>query len=203
METDKTNLEKYLEDISTIKKLMVKYEESPIIENWAFYTWGILIIAATTLQLLIYGPAGQPGDTHYLYIWVPCLILGGTFETIAWLRYVNKTDTSLGSRKLIKIYISMIIALVAVSFLLFFTLNLTHQLSGVLLISFSVAISFLAQASFGSLFVESAITLVLGIVLMLFSLKDPVINFFSGYYIGAIMIVMGIHTGKLAAINKE
>ena len=202
-EADGKELEKYLSDITTIKKLMTKYEEQSIIENWAFFTWGALIIISTFLHFFVASPPGGPVRFHYLYIWLPCLIIGGTFESIAWLRLIKKTDAILGSRRLIKIYISMILNLIAIIFIFVYSLQQTHHNPGLIILCFSCAMTFIAHASFGSIFIEAGITLLIGMFLILFDGGGWGMNFFAGIYIGIMMFVMGIHSYRLESQNRK
>ncbi|MBN2510954.1 MAG: hypothetical protein JXB03_11790 [Spirochaetales bacterium] len=203
MDSNRTDLDKYLNDISTIKKLMTKYDEQPVVEYWAFFTWGFLIALSSLLHFFVASPPDMPARFHYLYIWIPCLLTGGALETIAWLRQTARTDALLGSRKLIKTYISMIINLVAVIFIFIYSLTLPSHNPGVIILCFSCAMTFVAHASYGAIFVEAALTMVIGIILIMVHATGWLPNVFAGLYIAAMMVTMGIHSRVLEYRNRE
>ena len=40
------SVDKYMEDISHIRSLLEQNQERPVIRPWAFYVWGMIVIAA-------------------------------------------------------------------------------------------------------------------------------------------------------------
>jgi hypothetical protein len=44
------SIEKYAKDIETIKSLLMQVEENPMIENWAFFTWGFLVLIGSLIH---------------------------------------------------------------------------------------------------------------------------------------------------------
>ncbi|NOY10257.1 MAG: hypothetical protein GXP33_15595 [Spirochaetes bacterium] len=71
---------KYLEDIRTIKELLLKTEDQPVYENWAFYAWGILIISAGIVHYFAEAAYKLGTGELFLKIWLPAIFIGGIYR---------------------------------------------------------------------------------------------------------------------------
>ena len=75
MDSTEKDREKYLEDIKTIKDIMLKTENEPVYENWAFYAWGLIIIAVSIIHFFIEAAYGYGIKDLFLKVWLPAIIL--------------------------------------------------------------------------------------------------------------------------------
>jgi len=117
---DLKNLEKYAQDIALIKSLLMSAEHASFIEYWAFYTWGGLFLAGGFLHHVLQSIMMLPVTQVFLYMWLPVIFVGALFETIAWLRKMEKESMPVFSRTMVRLFmlafgiiISMIMIMVS------------------------------------------------------------------------------------------
>ncbi len=90
-EEQKTDdLKKYAEDIATIKSLLLDVEEKPMIETWAFFVWGGLILIGSLLHYFGIYHWGMELKAIGFKIWLPVLLASIFSETIAWITKMKK-----------------------------------------------------------------------------------------------------------------
>lgn len=73
------NLEKYLQDIETIKDLLAEVDKRPLYEPWAFYAWGGLVAIGSLIHFLVERRSDFPVGEIFLKVWLPVILLGGNF----------------------------------------------------------------------------------------------------------------------------
>jgi hypothetical protein len=105
-ESEKANIEKYAKDIETIKSILMQAEENPLIEHWAYYTWGGLVLVGSLLQyyatkILTYSIAEV-----FSMIWLPVILIALFLETIAWIKRMARESIPFFSRETMKVSLS-------------------------------------------------------------------------------------------------
>jgi len=101
------NIDKYAEDLATIKSLLMDVDNRPFLEYWAFYTWGGLILVGTLIHYWLRKSMALPEPKLFLYIWLPLFFLAAFLETIAWLKKMSKESMPLMNRVTMKMFIAM------------------------------------------------------------------------------------------------
>jgi len=91
--------QRYLEDIRTIRDLMTRYEEQPIIKHWAFYLWGALVVAGSIVNYLLFRSAGLRSVDAILRVWVPVIAIGSLGEVLGWLLHARDSGIALFTRR--------------------------------------------------------------------------------------------------------
>ena len=86
METEDRDLEKYLDDIRTIRETILRSEDRLHIPAWFFLTMAGLITAGTVLHAIAASLWELPLRTALVAIWLPAYLLAGVAEVTAWVQ---------------------------------------------------------------------------------------------------------------------
>jgi hypothetical protein len=86
MASETPDLEKYLEDIRTIRETMLRGENRLHVPAWFFLTMGGLIAAGTVLHAIAALAWELPLRASLLAIWLPIFLLAGVTEITAWVQ---------------------------------------------------------------------------------------------------------------------
>ena len=84
-ETDR-ELEKYLDDIRTIRETVLRGEDRLHVPAWFFLTMGGLITAGTALHAAAAFAWAWPLQRSLIAVWLPIFLLAGVAETTAWVQ---------------------------------------------------------------------------------------------------------------------
>ncbi len=185
---------KYLEDLTTIRKILQQNEVHTLIEVWAFYLWGGLLIAGTILSGFLTHIYRLSFSENMLYIFLPLIVISCTGETIAWVRKMSRDSIPLFNRRLVKfglttmgIFIILIISL--------------HRLivsgapaPGFIVLYSSAAVFMLGYSTYSVLYVEAFFVLGIGILLIAMDLSSIASYIFAGISTGITFITAGIIT---------
>jgi len=189
--------QRYLEDIRTIRDLMTRYEEQPIIKHWAFYLWGALVVAGSIVNYLLFRSAGLRSVDAILRVWVPVIAIGSLGEVLGWLLHARDSGIALftrRSRRILAGYLGVFVVLVMV--VVDGVPAGIH--AGTFMAIGSVPLLLYAQVSFGSLFYEGFALLAVALVLRMFSGHAAELRLAVGVVCGITYIVAGVHSRYLA-----
>lgn len=194
MEDKNQDISKYLNDINTIKSLLIKADEKPLIEYWAFITWGIFVILGTVIHFIVERYFNFTSVELIFEIWVPVIVIAGIFETIAWVQNTVKESIPLFSKLTIKLFGSCM--LLSVVFIILFNFLLKEGLEGYLpeFLSFTVGAFFImfAAISYTPLFIFASILIIYGTVLYFIDFQSDIISLVTGIVIAGNFIAAGI-----------
>lgn len=191
MDRNSDDIRGYLEDLKQMKDLVQRHEERPIVEYWDFISWGILMILGTLLHARFFTASI---DRALLVIWLPIIILGGVIESLAWYYLVNRIETPLTVRRNQRFYMAAVIIFIATLFIFYYLIHLNGPIPGMSLLLVSILFAFVAQMTYMALFMETALTLIAGIVLTLLDVRGLPAAVGAGIYLGLTFIAIGIHT---------
>jgi len=118
-EQNNKNLEKYADDIATIKSMLMEAENKSIIEPWAFLTWGVLILTGTLIHFLTFKFSGLTLKEILFEVWLPVFITGGFLETIAWIKRMSRESLPFFSGQAMKLWIALTGQSIAAGFIIF------------------------------------------------------------------------------------
>ncbi len=189
------DLAKYLEDIKTIKDLLLEVEKKPLYENWVFYAWGGLFILGSLIHFFTVKYLNFGIRDLFLKIWLPVLLIGGFIEVIALVRNMSKYSLPLFSRSVIKLYLSLIGIVAVLFFVVLFFINLKaiQYLPIIFLLFYSVFYLTLAQQpSYMHLYVHGYLFILLAIILYLFNIPHQILTLIVGSVIGVSSIIAGL-----------
>ena len=89
------NLDKYLNDIETIKDLPAEVDKRPLYEPWVFYAWGGLVAIGSLIHFLVERRFDLPVGEIFLKVWLPVILLAGFSEVLALSRNLARHSLSL------------------------------------------------------------------------------------------------------------
>lgn len=191
------DIRRYVEDIETIRRLMTRYEEQAIIKHWAFYLWGLLVAAGSTINYVLFRSIGLGGLDAVLRIWVPVLLIGSLGEILGWLMNAHENGMALFTRRSRRILAGYLgVAVVLLMVVIDGAPSGIH--AGTLLAIGSVPLLLYAQVSFGALFTEGFVLLALALVLRMFSGHAAELRLVVGVFCGISYAVAGVHSYVLA-----
>jgi hypothetical protein len=188
------NLGRYLEDIATIKDMLFKAEQKPLYENWAFYAWGSLIMAASILHFLVERVRLLPVRQLFLEIWLPTLLVAGFIEAISLIRNLSRQALPLFSRTVLRFYLSVlgsagVFVLIVVMAIKLQAISLLPLL---LLLTAAVFYFIFAQTTYTHMYIHGYLFLILAVILYLFHIPHQVLVPLVGCTIGVSLIITGL-----------
>ncbi len=199
------NLEKYLNDIKTIKDLLAEVDKRPLYEPWVFYAWGGLVAIGSLIHFLVESRFHLPIGEIFLKVWLPIILLAGFFEVFALIKNLARHSLSLFSKGIVKLYISLTGVLAALIFivLLFIELDAIQDLPVVFLLVGAILYFVWAQQSaYVYLFAHGFLMVVVAIVLYLFKIEHHALSLIVGCVFAISLIVAGFNAGRMEKKEK-
>jgi hypothetical protein len=204
-EKTKQDLEKYLQDIQTIRELLSAVEKNPLYENWVFYVWGALILLGSLLHTIIESSFSPSLQQLFLKIWLPVILVMAFFELIAFVRNMSKRSLPLFTRDVVRLIVGLAgsTAALCVVLLILLELNGARYLPVALLASGAIFYFVLAQqACYMHLFVHGFFFILLAILLYLFRVQHPLMVLGLGSIFAVSMVIVGI-TDRIAEKREK
>lgn len=188
------NPDKYIKDIATIKDILLKSEQKPIYEHWAFYAWGILVVLGTLVHFFVQRRFEPTVRQLFLEIWLPVLLIAGFIELVTYIRIMSRQALNLFTRTVRRFYLSLMGSGIAFCLLLIM-LNRGGAM-GYMPIAFllgaAVFYFLLAQVTYTHVYIHGYLFLVFAILLYLFGLTHEILVPIVGLLVGFSLIVVGI-----------
>jgi hypothetical protein len=188
------NPDKYIRDIATIKDILLKTEQKPIYEHWAFCAWGILIIIGSAVHFFVQRRFEPTVRQLFLEIWLPVMLIAGFIELVTYVRTMSRHALTLFTRTVRRFYLSVFGSAVAFCLLLIM-LNRGGALGYMpiaLLLGAAVFYFLLAQVTYTHVYIHGYLFLVFAILLFLFGLTHEILVPIVGLLVGFSMIGVGI-----------
>jgi len=188
------NKQRYLEDLKTIKDLLVEVEENPLIEPWAFFTWGVLIIIGSILHVIIEYSFNLTGLKHIIFIWSPIIAIGGFFECMGFIRKMSKDCMSLFSRVSKKLWTSLVAITIVFAIIIGILLRTagTAYLPLTMLLYISVCFLGFGLIAYSKMFIPAFFLILISILFFIFDFKVLMAVLVAGLLIGLSFIGIGI-----------
>jgi len=188
------DLKRYLEDITIIKDTLLESEKRYIWEPWSFCAWGGLIIIASLIHFLVERRAGSSSLVLFLEIWLPLILVSGFIELITLLRSLRRQSLTIFTRSIVRLYLSLIgsLAALTVLLLLFYRLGALQFIPLVYLPATAVIYFLLAQSGYTRLYVHAYLLVLLAVLLVVFPVERHLLVLLVGVCIGCSIIVAGI-----------
>jgi len=152
MDTNTDSPESYLNDLKEIKYMLGKFEEKPILEPWAFFTWAVFIALGTVISWIVHSIRPLSPFDAFFMIWLPVMITGGLFEGIAFLSRFKKDAVPINTKSFVKTMIFMIGFFFVATLVIYSLLTTNAPLPGILLAFLACAFFLIGYLSYFSLF---------------------------------------------------
>ena len=108
-------LDKRVEDLHEIRKLLAEGNEIPLIHPWAFLVWGLLVGAGAIVHYLLFLRANIEVKTALVWIWLPVLIVGGAVEATSWAIRISRESLPLLNRRVGSAILAAIAAVIVIT----------------------------------------------------------------------------------------
>ena len=188
------DIEKYLSDVSTIKKILREGEDRVLLRPWAFYAWAAIIVVATYTSTVVTRDYGWAATEVAFRIWPATILIGGVFELIGWVQYLRREEPVVITSGMVKLLLSFAGVVVAVSVVAFTLVARGVDISAVVVLLIAICFFVLAVFTFKNLFFEAYAVLLGGIGLVVFAPPPAVAYQIAGYGVAAVFLVSGLHT---------
>jgi len=186
--------ERYVRDIATIKDILLKSEQKPIYEHWAFYAWGVLVILGTAIHYLVQKRFEPTVRQLFLEIWLPVLLIGGFIELVTYIRTMSRQALNLFTRTVRRFYLSLLGS--GVAFCLLVVMLNRGGAAGYMPLAFLLGAALfyflLAQVTYTHVYIHGYLFLVFAILLYIFDLSHEILVPVVGLLVGFSMIAVGI-----------
>lgn len=196
-------VQRYLQDLKTIKEILIQHDERPLLENWAFIVWGILIAIATAVHALLAGTAVSESLSLPVLIWIPAVVIGGAFEVAAWARQIRKEEAPLFGRRLARFMLNFMAIGISTFAVIIATYAHGALSPGILMCLSALFFTACAQGSFTALFYEGYLLLALGVLFIALGLGGSGAYVTAGVVGAATFVATGIHSEVLTRRARE
>jgi hypothetical protein len=187
-----------LEDVRIIKSTLDSEEARLLLPPWAYFSWALVVAAGTGLSYFLYRGMGFSGLQLALTVWVPAIIIGGSFEMVGWLSWLKKEELVLRTdwmQRMLLSFCGVVVGLMALGF----SLSASGSgLAGFFVISLSICFMTLGSYSWKEIFYEAYILLFIGVLMLLFANEGAAASLASGFICSAGFAAAGIHLKLLA-----
>ena len=155
-------LEKYIQDVETIRHTLETEDDLLIVKPWALISWGIWTLVGTGLSWLL-GHHGFSAHRLYLVVWLPVIAVGGLFETIAWVRQTRQEAIPLVTKRFLRSLIGATAVIVSFMVFLWFLLDTGLPLAGPTLLAAGTLLLLYCQLAFHESYPEALAVFAAGI----------------------------------------
>ncbi len=193
-ESESADIVRYAKDIETIKSVLLQIGEKPLIEHWAYYTWGGLVLAGSLLQYYATKMLAYSIAEVFTLIWLPVILIALFLETIAWIRRMARESIPFFSRETMKLSLSatgmFIGACIIVS--AFIQLQAVDMLPSIILILFAFFLFLYALMTYTYIYGYAYFLLIAAVILHLLQLESSFKFLMMGIICSLSFIAAGI-----------
>jgi hypothetical protein len=202
---DSKRIEKYVKDIETIKSILMQVEENPMIENWAFFTWGFLILIGSLIHYYTIRFMQFSTAEVFLKVWVPIVLIAILLETIAWIKKMSRESIPLLSRVTVKIWLTIIGSFTGTCFIIAIQIQMNEvsTLPTIILILFAIILFIYAQVAYSYLYTHAYCLMIVGIIIHLLDLDSQIKFLAAGLACSLIFITAGVTSWVMGKKNAE
>jgi hypothetical protein len=202
---DSKRIEKYAKDIETIKSLLMQVEGKPLIENWAFFTWGFLMLIGSLLHYHTVRFMQLSTAEVFLKVWLPIVLIAIFLETIAWIRKMARESIPLLSRTTIKLWLTVIGTFTGMCFIIAIQvqMNAVSSLPTIILIFFAIMLFAYAQVAYSYLYAHAYFLISVGIIIHLLDLDAQIKFLVAGLSCSLTFITAGVTSLIMEKKNAE
>jgi hypothetical protein len=190
----------YLEDLQTIKDLLIEVEEKPMVESWAFFTWGFCCVVGSIGHFITERYFGFLALDLGLKVWLPVFLLGGFFETIAYIKRMNKESIPLFSKTMKKFILTFLVLIINFSVILCILIktNAVFYLPVIIPLFIGLCFAFYAYVCATWMYYQAFFLILLSIFLFIFDIHRAYMVIVVG-----LGIAFSFLWGGLASLKRE
>ena len=185
-------LEKRVEDIRAIRKLLAEGADFPLIHPWAFFAWAVLAVAGTLVHYELFRNISLDVRTALVWVWLPVLILGAVAESISFAVRLSRQALPLFNRRLGGALLSWIASTVVLTVIVIH-LALVALTPGIAILLSALPVVFYAQVCYASLFIEAFAGIAVGLLFEFAGAQGPELFTVAGFFAAVLYAVSGIH----------
>lgn len=199
---DSRGFDAYLTDLETIRNLMTRYEEQPMIRPWAFGVWATLVVAGSVANWFAWRAAQFSASQSLLGIWLPVLVVAGLAEMVGYLHQTRINGAALVTRRSTRLLGAYLGLVVVIGILIVNSVPAGFSAGAVLAIGAAPLLVY-AQMTFASLFLEAFVLLGAAVVLEAIGTRDPAVLLACGVATGIVYAITGLRTRRLDTITRN
>lgn len=192
-------LRRYLDDLSTVKDLMIRSEEQPLVHHWVFAVWGILVIVGSILNGRLLPSLVAENLDPLVVIWIPLLVVGSVAEAVGAVLKSRETGIPVVTRRRARLYLATVGILVVFGIIIVH-LNSVGFTTAILIAVGALPLLAYAQASYTDLFIPAFSLLAIAVITALLGDVAQTVNarVAGGVFVGVVYLVSGF-----ASWNRE
>ena len=189
-------IDKYAEDLATIKSILMDVEIRPFLEPWAFISWGGSVLLGTILHFILRNYVGLTLEQISLYMWVPVFVLGIFFEVVAWLRRMSREAMPLFPKPVVKLFIALTGIIAALGFMIAIVSKHTgiSYVPHFILASFGICLIYYGQIALMSYFAYGYFLIICAFLFYLIPLTPDQSYFVAGLLLSGTFFGAAIST---------
>ncbi len=185
--------ESRLDDIQTIKEVLLRVSKKHLVEPYSYFVWGIVSILGGIAHFIVSRTVDHPAFNYFLFVWIPVFAVGGFFEAVGFVRRMAREALPLTSRT--SRWLMLAFAGVCLAFVIVAVIFVRFHADAFLpvLVSLFVGISLIGYAllSCPPLFAQAYFVLLGGVVNFIFQIPPPYSVLVTSFSIGAAFIWAG------------
>jgi hypothetical protein len=197
-QSDHTELKRYLDDLSTIKDLMIRSEEQPLVHHWVFAVWGVLVIVGSVLTGRLLQSPVAGGVDPLVIVWMPLLLVGSIAEAVGAILKSRETGIPVVTRRRMRLYLATAGVLVLLGITIVH-LNSVGFTTAILIAMGALPLLVYAEATYTDLFIPAYSLLAIAVIAAL--LGDVVqtlnVRVAGGVFVGFVYLVSGFLSWNL------
>ncbi len=188
----------YLDDLKTIKELLIDVEEKPLVESWAFFTWGFCVVIGSVIHYFTEVYLGFKTFDLIVKVWLPVVLVGGFFESIAYVKRMSKEAIPLFTRTIKKFFLTFATLLIGFGVIagIFIELNAAFYIPILLTLFMGICFACYAYVSASWMYYQAFFLMVVGILLFVFDFHNSFTPLVVGGAIGITFIWGGISSRR-------
>jgi len=198
------DLQRYLDDLETIRTLMIRSEEQPLVHHWVFSVWGILVIAGSIFTARTLPALTSVGLDPLIVIWLPILVVGSVVESLGAILKSKETGIPVITRRRVRLYFAAI-GLVVLAGVTITHLDRVGFSTAILIAMGATPLLIYAQATYSDLFVEAYLLLAIAIIALLLGevVETIPVRVVAGILIGVVYIFGGVHSWWRETVQRR
>lgn len=198
------DMRRYLDDLETIRTLMIQSEEQPLVHHWVFFVWGLLVIAGSILTARTLPLVTQVGLDPLIVIWLPILVGGSVVETLGAILKSRDTGIPVITRRRMRLYLAAI-GLVVLGGVTITHLDRVGFSTAVLIAMGATPLLIYAQATYSDLFVESYLLFAVAVIALFLgeAVETIPVRVSAGILVGIVYILGGLHSWRRETVQHR
>jgi hypothetical protein len=201
-ETDRPTeqeMEKYREDVKTIREILVSVDKQPLYENWVFHAWGILLILGSCIHYAAVSRFNVDRNADFLLVWLPVLLIAAGLEFASYLRNSRRLALPFFTREFFRIFAGLTGSTGVLIFIviIFNQAGIPDAVPVVLLLGVVMFYFLIGQhMSYARLLPIGFGTLAAAVVIYVLRLDWALTSLLAGIFAGISLIIAGVVSGR-------